>query len=282
MMNIYIPSYNRATTAEMMRGPLTRIPAQWQGQTFLAVHHGQREVYADVLNWLGAAVGDVTLIEATPEIAGLPLMRLHCARHAAETGADRLVMMDDDIDFLVRRDADSWQLVAQTPDDTDAMFRAIEQMLDVHSMVGISSREGNNNAGVGPPLSDNMARVNTRIMRFFGLRTDEMLALEHNRCQLHEDFDLGLQLLRSGRTNVCLHYWANGQRMTNAPGGCATYRNQERQTASAHRLAELHAPHVSLRQKVNKTDRDGMGTRTEVTIAWKMAAREGQERAGAR
>ena len=67
--------------------------------------------------------------------------------------------------------------------------------------------------------------------------------------------------------------------MTNEDGGCSEYRTHEFHEHSARRLAELHPGLVTLRQKSNKTDREGFGTRTEVTIQWKRAWQEGQ-RAG--
>lgn len=188
-------------------------------------------------------------------------------------------MMDDDVDFLVRRSPEDWQLVGQSEEDTRDMLDTMHDMLDAHAMVGISSREGNNRVGVGAPDAECMVAVNTRIMRVFGIRVDDWLEMEHGRVEVMEDFDLTLQLLRSGRTNANLFYWANGQRMTNMPGGCSTYRSHEVQDRSARRLQELHGERiVRLRQKQNKTDREGLGTRTEVTIMWKRAAEEGRSR----
>ncbi len=87
-----------------------------------------------------------------------------------------------------------------------------------------------------------------------------------------EDFDVQLQLLKRGLGNACLYYWAQGQSKTNAPGGCSLWRTHEVHEAAARRLAELHPGLVRLRQKANKTDAGGFGTRMEVTIAWKKAA----------
>lgn len=274
-MLIYIPSCARATEANIRMGPLLRLPAEWQERAIYVVPEGQGEAYRTLL----AGLCPAARVEETPgHIAGISPTRHWIAVHAAEQGVSRIVMMDDDIDFLIRKSPEDWRLTAQTLDDTDHMLRTIEQLLSEHAMVGISSREGNNRAGVGAPLDDNMVALNTRIMRLWGLRVEDWLAMEHGRVEVMEDFDVTLQLLRSGRTNANLFYYANGQRQTNMAGGCSTYRSHDVQDRSARRLAELHAPHVRLRQKQNKTDREGLGTRTEVTIMWKNAAAEGQAR----
>jgi hypothetical protein len=40
-------------------------------------------------------------------------------------------------------------------------------------------------------------------------------------------------------------------------------------------MKELHPGFVTTRQKKNKTDADGFGSRTEVTVQWKQAWRMG-------
>lgn len=152
------------------------------------------------------------------------------------------------------------------------MLRTIEGLLDEYAHVGVSAREGNNRAGEGDaPL----LQENTRTYRVLAYQTDMFLSVEHGRVRVMEDFDVNLQLLRQGHKNACLFYWAQGQKMTNAPGGCSTWRTHEVHEESARRLAELHPGLVSLREKHNKTDADGFGTRTEVTIQWKRAYNHG-------
>jgi hypothetical protein len=269
-MHLYVPSLGRTLPHEIERGPLPRLPSEYHERTFMVVPHGEGAAYREALDKYGLTW---TQIVETPEgLRGIGPTRHWIGEHAHAAGADKFVMMDDDIDFLVRRSPEHWQLVAQTVEDTTAMFLAIEHMLDTYASVGISSREGNNRSGVGGVLDENMVSVATRVMRMFGCRTDDWLEMEHGRVTVMEDFDLQLQLLRAGRGNCCLFYYANGQKQTNSPGGCSTYRDHATQDASARRLAELHPGFVRLRQKQNKTDAAGLGTRTEVTIAWKKAA----------
>lgn len=269
-MHLFVPSLGRTARDEIMRGPLPRIPAMYRDRTYIVVPFGQGEAYRAALHALDLSW---VRIEETPHnLKGIGPTRHWIGKFAKACAADKFVMMDDDIDFLVRRGLDDWRLRAQTEDDTIEMFAHMEALLNDHASVGISSREGNNRAGVGGPRDSSMVAVATRVMRMFGCRTADWLEMEHGRVEVMEDFDLQLQLLRAGRSNCCMFYYANGQKQTNLPGGCSTYRTHEVQDVSARQLKALHPEFVSLRKKENKTDKDGLGTRTEVTIQWKRAA----------
>jgi hypothetical protein len=184
------------------------------------------------------------------------------------------MMLDDDIRFLVRRSPDTWQLRGTEPSEVAEMLGSVEWWLQQHEHVGVSAREGNNRIGTGDRTLRNDC---TRTLRALAYQTEAFLSVEHCRVEVMEDFDVNLQILRQGGSNTCLHYWAQGQKQTNAPGGCSTYRTHEVHERSAEKLAELHPGLVSLREKKNKTDAGGFGTRKEVTIQWKKAHQEGQE-----
>ena len=119
---------------------------------------------------------------------------------------------------------------------------------------------------------------NTRTLRVLAYQTQAHVRCNHLRVSVMEDFDIALQLLEKGGSIAVSYWWAQGQRMTNESGGCSVYRSHEVHEDSARSLATLHPGLVSLRQKSNKTDRDGFGTRTEVTIQWKLAHKLGQQR----
>ena len=86
-----------------------------------------------------------------------------------------------------------------------------------------------------------------------------------------EDFDTTLQLLRKGHRNAVIHYYAQGHTDSQAPGGCSIYRTAETHDTVCRQLQQLHPEFVSLRTKTNRSDQNGFGTRTEVTIQWKRA-----------
>ncbi len=266
-MHVYIPSRGRHTKAELRRGPVAQFTPAQRAETTYVVPTEEITIYK---SGVAALWPEVKVVGRVYDTIGEK--RALIGRDAEFRKRDRFAMMDDDINLLVRRSDDDWRLRAAMPDEVTFMLATMDAYLNTHASVGISAREGNNRAGVGD--IDMLAMPNTRVMRCLAYRTKDFNACEHNRLPFMEDFDVQLQLLRKGLGNCCLYYWGNGQAMTNAPGGCAITRTHELHEASARKLAELHPGFVRLRQKTNKTDKTGLGTRTEVTIAWKRAAGE--------
>lgn len=205
---------------------------------------------------------------------GIAATRLWIGRLAASRGEDKFCMMDDDLyEFFWRKNTEVTNLVY--PQNKRAywteMMEWISTSLDTHAHASVSAREGNHNAGLGDVVS--LAELNTRTLRVLAYRTRDFLSVEHGRVEVMEDFDVNLQLLRRGLSNVCSFWYSQGQRGTGAKGGCSDYRTEEVQDAAARRLAELHPGFVRLRQKKNVSG--GLRERTEVTISWKKAAEDG-------
>lgn len=264
-MKIVIPSRSRAE--RLAKGLMTQIPQSLWPLTRVIVDEDQ---YADYRARLPEAVR-VTNMGLQSRIA---LKRLWTAQFVHGEGFDTFFMLDDDIQFLIRKSDDNWQLTEQTPSDFFQMYMCISEIFSRDgniSHIGISAREGNNRVGVGAWDAPNMIASNTRTMRAVAWRTADFLAVEHLRTEVMEDFDVSLQSLRSGKSNRCLYFFGQGQRSTQEAGGCSEWRTHAIHEASARKLAELHPGLVSLRQKNNKTGGE-FGTRTEVTIQWKKAA----------
>jgi len=139
----------------------------------------------------------------------------------------------------------------------------------------VSMRQGNNNVGAGS--ADLLVEYNTRIIRAVAYRTKDFMELEHRRINFVEDLDYTLQLLRKGKKNVCLYWWAQDQGMANAPGGCSEVRTLEIHEAAVKQLHSLHPQFVTIVQKNNKTGGE-FGQRTESRIQWKAAFEEGRIR----
>lgn len=264
-MYIFIPSTHRHDKID--RGPLQDLTEEVRGRH--KVHYVVPD--GEGLSYREALPRDVGVI--TTAAKGIAQTRHIIGLHCRDRVVDHFLMLDDDIRFLVRRDEDDWRLRGPNTDEVMEMLSAVDKSLLLYDHVGISAREGNNRIGTG---GKSLRAENTRTLRALAYQTESFLSVEHGRVDVMEDFDVNLQILRQGGSNCCLHYWAQGQAMTNAPGGCSTYRTHAVHEKSAHKLAELHPGLVRLRQKTNKTDREGFGTRTEVTIQWKKAAKEGQ------
>lgn len=266
-MRIYIPS--RGRSGSVATGTLSKIPESIMHNVVLAVHSGEIDAYMKRVpdSWIESGLH----VRGFDYSGGIAEKRLQMGQHARVDRCHHFMMIDDDVDFLVRRSESDFRLRPQTSDETIEMFTYISSLMTHQnfSHVGVSGREGNNRAGNGPRST--LLMVNTRAMRMVCWNTDDFLAAEHCRVMVMEDFDVSLQALRRGRGNAVTYWYANGQKMTNAPGGCSLWRTHAVHEESARRLAELHPGLVSLRTKSNKTDRGGFGTRTEVTVQWKRA-----------
>jgi hypothetical protein len=255
----------------MLRGPAKELPLGTD--VVYVVGPDEMWKYAVVMLELGIPAR----LLCCPEQPNIAMVRRWIGARASAEGLKKFVIMDDDVGLLVRRGTDTWQLAGTTHDDAQAMLNWMEEALDSWENVGISAREGNNRAGVGGVLE--LSKTNTRLMRVQGFQTVAFNMCEHGRTQVMEDFDISLQILENGGSNCCSYFWAQGQAMTNAAGGCSEWRTHEVHEESAKRLRELHPGLVQLREKRNKGDADGFGTRTEVTIQWKAAYTRGQKRA---
>lgn len=260
-MHIYIPSRGRADL--ISRRILSQMSPSALTRTTVVTHPSELQEYTDKLS------DRVTVSCVTYD--NIAQKRHQIGILAQSSGHDKFVMVDDDVQILVRESEVDWRLVAATPEQVDTMLEIVESQLDTYVSVALSGREGNNRCGEGRWSAPNMQNVCARAMRFTAYRTGDFLSVEHNRVPVMEDMDVTLQLLRSGRKNIVLSYWATGQRQTNEAGGCSLWRTRELHNAAAERLAELHPQFVKTRQKVNKTDTAGLGTRTEVTVRWKDA-----------
>lgn len=180
---------------------------------------------------------------------------------------DKILMLDDDLDFAVRRLDDPTRFHNMAPHDYKAMFDTISRQLDVYPMVGIAPREGGNR-------NTEEFMYNTRIMRGLGFRRDYLRehAIFFSGVELMEDFHVNLQILRSGADTCVVNNWVQNQRGgSNAPGGCSSYRTQALQTAAANKLAGLHPGFVKVLQKRSLNWGEGVETRTDVMVYWKKA-----------
>lgn len=269
-MGIYVPSCDRYSTLES--GVLRTASPELRGSIIYVVPEGQGEKYREALRSLQKKYAgvDYSGVVECPE-KGIAKTRLWIGHHARNLCIDKFLMLDDDIQFFQRKSTDPnvANLLPILPAQVNVMVSTVEAALDKYAHVGISAREGNNhlNGSVLIEATFRAAQENTRTLRALAYRTADFLSCEHGRVEVMEDFDVNLQLLEKGLPNLNLATWAQDQKMTNAPGGCSSYRSQEVQTRSAERLAELHPGSVKLRQKENKTGGE-FGSRTEVTIYW--------------
>ena len=270
-LRVYIPSLGRAD--RVARSPAAQF--SWEADLWWVVSPREAMHYLYELDRL-AIPGHIAIcpIQGDGEHT-LPDIRVWIGEHAAADGVEHHMQMDDDICFLVRQGPDTWKLRKAEREDVDQMLDWIDRQLETNELVSISGREGNNRGGIGGP--EELSKPNTRTMRALAYQTTPFLSLYHSRMDDLEDFDLCLQILRRGGSNVVSYYWAQGQRMTQEDGGCALYRKHDTHDAACRELARLHPGHVTVVQKENKGGGE-FGKRTEVRVGWKTAWMEGQRR----
>jgi hypothetical protein len=266
---IFIPSMDRAGALFGKISTLTQI-RKIKNDVFLVVPPDQAVRYRNAL--FNNSRQEVQVLEC-PE-KGIAKVRHWIGLLCKKKKWDKFAMFDDDLNFAVRKGPDSNALRPQEHKDVVEMLAWIESALDEYAHVGISPRDAAKTTRVESGEKP-LTLLNKRTLRTLCYRTKDFLSVEHGRVQVMEDFDVNLQLIRSGRPNIQTYWWTNDQRQTGSPGGCASYRSHEVHEASAKKLAEMHAPFVTLREKENKAqvvkEAKAFQKRTEVTIYWEKA-----------
>ena len=175
--------------------------------------------------------------------------------------SEKIMMIDDDCSFYARGPKGLLKEYA-TDERLIDTFEWVEDELECHAHVGLSSRMGNNR------VEDEMC-LNTRMMHALAYNLPTVVPLlKFKRVLMREDFDFTLQLLRKGYANlvrfdVCVAPGSYG-----AKGGCADERTVAKSDEEARKLAALHPGLVKVVQK----DYKGV-PRLEVVVQWKRSYR---------
>lgn len=256
-MNIYIPSYNRHQFLEKRAQAFWVWPKDFP--VYVVVRPKEEPFYLRLMDQLGLTAAEVLPIGKE----GVCKTRNAILNHAGE---GHIAILDDDINFLIRRHDHAYHLRAQTDKEVKRMFHLIDCLLNDFAQVGVSCREGNNRV-------EKDSVLNTRAIRLVGFDVD-VLNKEKIRYRLdnREDFDITLRLLSLGFDNYVFYRYAQGQKSSGAKGGlCGSpVREPGAMAENAHRLAKLHPGLVKVVQKKTKTSFGG-GTRTDVICYWKKA-----------
>lgn len=247
-MEVYIHSAGRATEQ-----PTYTALKQAGMDPILVVQKAEAKTYR-------AAWPDAQVVVLPAKITTLSPTR----QWLLEQAAGKMVLMDDDLRFFVRRADDITKFQPATGKDIKAMFKDIEKSLKKFAHVGLCAREGGNRMTEDAQC--------TRMMRVLAYDAPRVRATgaRFDRLPTKQDFDMTLQLLRAGLPNLVLHRYCHDQGGSQAAGGCSVYRTDEMMVSSAHGLAKLHPDFVTVVQKETKQAWGG-GIRTDVRIAWKKA-----------
>jgi hypothetical protein len=259
-MLIVIPTYGRANRQITW----SNLPPEIKDQTLLIIQNREKHLY-----WgfpVFVLPDDVRDI-ATTRDAIVNLLY----------PAEKIVMLDDDMDFAVRRTDDPTKLRKAGREDLIKMFRQIDEHLNTFAHVGIASREGANR-------NTETLLYNTRMMRLlaYNTRAIKFHQLKFSKGGVMCDFYMTLALLRRGYQNCILNEYAQNQRGgSNAPGGCSETRTMEVQASAALNLAIEFPYFVTVVKKQTKTAWQGQ-ERLDVRIQWKRAYEFGVLDKGAR
>jgi hypothetical protein len=183
-------------------------------------------------------------------------------------GGDRIFMFDDDLRFAARRGDDPTKFTPASAEDLSHALQSVDEHLARYPMVGLGAREGGNR------VTDCWVKA-TRIMRAFGLSRKYLrdYNISFSPLKLMEDFHVNLQILESGKITCVYNDLVTDQvGGSNSAGGCSVYRTPELQEASANLLASRHPGVVKVVKKTTKGAWGG-GTRTDVIVQWKQAAK---------
>jgi hypothetical protein len=188
-------------------------------------------------------------------------------------GEDHIFMFDDDLRFAARRGDDPTKFVPAKEHDIVHALTCVDEFLKRYPMVGLGAREGGNR------VTECWLKA-TRIMRAFGLNRKYLRErlITFSPLKLMEDFHVNLQILESGKVTCVYNDLVTDQvGGSNSAGGCSTYRTPELQAESANLLAARHPGVVRVVQKTTKGAWGG-GTRTDVIVQWKQAAKFARNR----
>lgn len=254
-MIIAIPSSGRASRQTTW----ANLPPSIAAQTFVFVYEREIPAYKEMNPSMG--------LQSVPaHIQGIGAKRQFILDKASQSGITKVVMLDDDLTFALRR-KDKPQLFTTPLDaEIELMFEDIEIQLAHLAHVGVAPREGANRNPFGRLL------MNTRPSRILGYRTDilEKEKISFGDMNLMEDFYVSLSLLTRGYDTANLNWIVQNQQGSNTSGGCSQYRTMERQAEASLALHKKFPAFVKVVTKQTKTAWGGQ-ERTDVIVGWKKA-----------
>jgi hypothetical protein len=258
-MKIYIPTRGRIDK----QTTLENLPSALREQAVLVVDAAEKDAHFE-------RYGENNVLVAPETCDSIGKVRQAIIDyHDPKKDGDKLIMLDDDLGFNMRRTDIRSKFLPATDESVIEGFALVSTLLDEHCHGGIRARQMSQDA---PDIEFNCRTLralayNAAVLKKHNIKFDRLIVME--------DFDVTLQLLRLGLSNFNISTIIQGQSTSNAPGGCSLYRDHERQAQGAHGLAALHPDFVKVRTK--KTNWTGWGSdeRTDVTISWKRAYESG-------
>lgn len=257
-MLLYIHTYGRADNQLTYEA----LPKKLQEKVIFVVQDREKKLYSRYPNVMVLPKNIKTLS---------PTRQYIMEQHYANYKNPKLVLLDDDLKFATRREDDRTKFTPATSFEILALFTQIRNELEYYDHVGVLAREGANRI-LTPKIN------NTRMMRIlaYDAETFHKENIRFDRVPCKQDFDVTLQFLRKGYSNLVLCNWVQDQGGSNTAGGCSVYRDKKMLEDAAYRLEELHPKYVKVVVKATKQAWGG-GERIDVVVQWKKAFLEYQE-----
>ena len=259
-MKIYIPTRGRADN----QVTLSHFPDDLRQNVTLVVDKNEADEYGQF---------DCNIMVCPETVHDIATKRRYICENADD---NKIVMLDDDLRFYIRKATNDWHLRYLEPNEFPALFGLLDKWLDDYAHCGVSAREGNNRV-------EHLSAETTRYMRVLAYNLDMFKdkGIELFRTKVMSDFDMNLQLLSKGFPNKVSFYYAQGHGSSNAPGGCSEWRTVEMQSDGAEILKSLHPEVVSVVERETKTawgaGKEGTVIRKDVSVQWKKALKLGAQ-----
>jgi len=209
-----------------------------------------------------------SVISQPDQITTIAAKREWIMQHFHEQGEEKIIMLDDDLKFYVRRDDVPDRLRNATHGDMIYWFGELEKRLTPETPhAGFGPRQGNDKQDAGWQSPG-------RMMFCLGYHLPTVLAnVELGRVRFREDMDVTLQLLEKGYPDLVCHTFVNGQETGKygAEGGCSDERDVDSSNAEAEKLAALHPGLVKVVEKSYAIS----VPRKEVICYWQKALQSG-------
>lgn len=207
----------------------------------------------------------------------LPEKRDWVIQEWVRRGCDKVVLLDDDLRFAIRKSKDDWHLRPITSEELIAEFQRLEDKLGPEfPHVGFAQRQGNN---VIQEAGWKIPGKQVCMMAYYLPIVAKEVKWDLVVCR--GDMCATLQLLLKGYPNAVWTETVHDQRQFDAPGGCSRYRTVEMLNSEARKFANLFPGYVSIAEKeynkgTSKSDKKDSAIRLELIIQWQKALMEGQ------
>ena len=182
---------------------------------------------------------------------------------------DKIVMLDDDLRFAVRREDNPGLFRQAAPHDILKAFAELQNLLGPETPhAGFAVR----GSGIGDAAKrGGWQTTGKRMMYSLGYHVPTVKAHAiFGRINTREDMDITLQLLLKGFPNAVNFSFVTDQAAFK-PGGCSEERTVEKSNLDALKLAEFFPNYV----RVSEKDYKASVPRLEVVVQWQQALNDG-------